>query len=109
MAKVQKFFEKRGFFALIIGRFIPFGVRNCLYMTSGMSKMSFPKFALCDALACTLWASLSFGLYYTLGKNIDTIYSQVKFANLLIFIAFSVTVIMSIWYKKKKKAKEENV
>ncbi len=109
MAKVESFFQKRGLSALLIGRFIPFGVRNCLYMTVGMSKMSFPKFALCDGLACSLWAALSFSLYYTLGKNIDTIYSQVKFANLLIFIAFSVTVIGSIWYKKRKKAKEENV
>jgi len=109
MNRAQKFFDKRGFFALILGRFIPFGVRNCLYMSSGMSKMSFPKFALCDALACSLWTLLSFSIYYTLGKNIETIYSHVKIANLLIFISFSVTVIGIIWYKKRKKAKEENV
>lgn len=109
MDKVEVFFKKRGLYALLIGRFIPFGVRNCLYMTSGISKMSFPKFAFCDAFACFLWTLLTFSLYYTLGKNIETIYSQVKFANLLIFIAFSVTVIGIIWYKKRKKAKEKNV
>ncbi|NGX26371.1 MAG: Inner membrane protein [Chlamydiae bacterium] len=109
MAKVKKFYKKRGLLALVLGRFIPFGVRNCLYMSSGMSRMPFFKFALCDGLACALWSALSFSLYYFLGKNIDTLYSRVKWINLLIFIAFSVTVIGIIWYKKKKKVKEENV
>lgn len=109
MAKVRTFYQKRGAMALVIGRFIPFGVRNCLYMSSGMSRMPFLKFALCDGAACAFWSSLSFFLYYSLGKNIETLYSHVKWANFLIFALFSVTVIGIIWYKKKKKVKEENV
>ncbi len=109
MESAQKFFAKRGPFALVIGRFIPFGVRNCLYMSSGMSKMPFLRFALLDSLACMLWASTSFTLYFFLGKNIETIYRQVKMANFLLFIAFSVTVIGAIWYNKRKTSKEKNV
>ncbi|NGX59097.1 MAG: Inner membrane protein [Chlamydiae bacterium] len=109
MRKVKRFYQKRGLLSLVLGRFIPFGIRNCLYLSSGMSRMSFAKFALCDGFACGLWSTLSFFLYYLLGKNIDTLYSQVKWVNLFIFSAFSVTVIGIIWYKKKKKVKEENV
>lgn len=109
VAKMKKFYDKRGPFALIFGRFIPFGVRNALYMSSGMSKLSFPKFALWDGLACFIWSLASFSLYYTLGKNIEALYTNVKWANLAIFGAFSVTVIGIIWYKKRKKAKEDNV
>lgn len=109
MAKVKTFYKKRGALALLIGRFIPFGVRNCLYMTCGMSRMPFMKFVLCDGIAVTLWSSLSFFLYYFLGKNIESLYSHVKWTNFFIFVAFSVTVIGIIWYKKKKKVKEENV
>ena len=102
---MQKFYAKRGPFALILGRFIPFGVRNCLFMSSGMSKMPFSKFALWDGIAVTLWSSLSFLLYYFLGKNIEVLYTQVKWVNLLIFLAFGVTVIGLIWYKKKEKVR----
>lgn len=107
--KMKVFLKKRGAFALILGRFIPFGVRNCLFMSSGMSKMSFPRFAFFEALACCLWSGLSFSLYYLLGKNIDLLYTRVKMVNALIFIAFSVTVIGIIWYKKRKPTKEGNV
>lgn len=109
MRKIEVFYKKRGILALGLGRFIPFGVRNGLYMTSGMSRMSFPKFAIVDGLACFIWSSLSFLLYYTLGKNIETLYSGVKWVNFLIFGVFSVTVIAVIWYKKRKKVNETNV
>ncbi|NGX39108.1 MAG: Inner membrane protein [Chlamydiae bacterium] len=109
LAKVKAFNKKRGSFAFIIARFIPFGVRNVLFMVSGMSRTPFKKFALWDAIGCGLWCSLSFFLYYTLGKNIELLYTRVKMVNLLLFAAFSVTVIGIIWYKKKKPAKEGNV
>ncbi|NGX37200.1 MAG: Inner membrane protein [Chlamydiae bacterium] len=107
--KMKVFYEKRGPMAYILGRFIPFGVRNALFMTSGISRIPFAKFALYDTIGCVLWSCSSFFLYYLLGKNIDALYSQVKSVNLLIFIAFSVTGIGLIWYKKKKNVKEENV
>jgi len=109
MRKVKAFYIKRGPYALLLGRFIPFGVRNCLYMSSGMSRMPFQKFVLSDGVACILWSSLSFSLYYALGKNIETLYFGVKWVNLAIFLSFSVTVIALIWYKKEKKMKDENV
>lgn len=109
MLKVQAFYQKRGPIALVLGRFIPFGVRNALYMSSGMSKLPFARFALWDGLACLLWSVLSFSLYYAVGKNIDTLHSHVKSANIAIFGAFSVTVIGIIWYKKRKTIKEKNV
>lgn len=108
MEKIQKFYKKRGPLALIIGRFIPFGVRNGLFMSSGMSKMPFLKFAIWDAIACTIWSVTTFSLYYALGKNIDLLYTHVKTANLIIFLGFSVTVIGIIWYKKRKKATAKN-
>ena len=107
--KMNQFYERKGPLALIFGRFIPFGVRNALYMSSGMSKLPFSKFILWDGLACFIWSLASFSLYYFLGKNIDVRYTNVKWANLGIFGAFSVTVIGIIWYKKRKKEKEENV
>jgi membrane-associated protein len=39
--QINEFYNTRGFWTLFFGRFIPFGVRNALYMSSGMSKLSF--------------------------------------------------------------------
>ena len=107
--KMQEFYEKRGHFAWIIGRFIPFGVRNALFTTSGLTRVPFHKFAFWEAIACGLWSIVTFSLYYILGKNIDVLYNQVKMVNLLIFILFSLALIGFIWYKKRKNAKAGNV
>lgn len=103
LSKIKGFFDKYSFWTLVIGRFIPFGVRNCIFMTSGMSKMPFGKFILMDALACALWCSTCFYLFFTLGQNYETLWHYLKTFNLLIFVAFSVTVIGVIWYKSRRK------
>lgn len=104
LAKIKQFYEKYGLWTLVIGRFIPFGARNCIFMSSGMSKLHFGKFIVKDALACTLWCSTYFYLFFTLGRNYETLWSYLRTFNLMVFAAFSVTVIGFIWYKRRKKA-----
>lgn len=103
LKKVGAFYEKYGFFTLLLGRFIPFGVRNCLFMTTGMSKMHFGKFILRDAVACLVWTSVCFYAFYSLGMNYQLLLQRIKVINLFIFLAFGVTVIGLIWYKRHKK------
>ncbi len=103
LTKIKKFYDKYGLWTLVLGRFIPFGVRNCIFMSSGMSRLHFGKFILMDALACTLWCSLAFYLFFSIGKNYETLWYYLKAFNLVIFVAFSVTVIGLIWYKHRKK------
>lgn len=105
LTKIRSFYEKWGLLTLIIGRFIPFGARNCMFMTAGMSKSSFSKFILRDLVACGIWSSVAFYLFYILGQNYKMLYEHVKTFNILIFSAFSVTLIAIIWYKKVKKRK----
>ncbi len=107
LEKMRIFYEKYGMLTLIIGRFIPFGVRNCLFMSSGMSKMPFRKFALIDALACSLWCCVAFSIFYLLGQNYQQIWQYLKTFNLIIFAAFSMTVIGFFWYKCKKSTSKE--
>ena len=107
--KIKKFYEKYGLWTLVIGRFIPFGVRNCIFMSSGMSKLHFGKFILMDALACFIWCSTCFYIFFTLGQNYETIWYYLKTFNLLIFAAFSVTVIGILWYKSRKKTQKKSL
>jgi membrane-associated protein len=109
IAKIKEFYDKYGLWTLVVGRFIPFGVRNCIFMTSGMSKVHFGKFILMDALACTLWCSICFFTFFSLGQNYEAVWGYLKAFNILIFAAFSVTVIGFFWYKKRKKKRTSSL
>ncbi len=104
MRKIQNFYEKHGFLTLIIGRFIPFGIRNAIFMTTGMSKFHFGKFAVRDAIACFIWSGASFYAFYALGNNYQKLKSYSHIFNILIFLLFSVALIAFIWYKRNKKS-----
>lgn len=103
--QISQFYQKYGFWTFLVGRFIPFGVRNCLFMSSGISQMSFVRFVCFDFIACSIWSSLFFFLFYRMGQNYDMLMTHIKIFNICIFAAFSVTVISLICYKIKKKNK----
>ena len=97
--QLSGFYEKYGVFTLIFGRFIPFGIRNGLFLTAGLSKMNFIKFALSDLIACTISCTLFFNLYYRFG---ETVIEYVKKGNIVLFSVFLLGVL--IYFIKKKKA-----
>ncbi len=109
MSRIEQFYRKYGAWTLMLGRFIPFGVRNCIFMSSGMSRIPFYKFALWDLPASFIWSSVSFYLFFTLGKNFQSLLDHLKIINLTIFLAFGVTVITLLWYKRRKKTAVENL
>jgi len=102
MDKINSFYSKYGVITLIFGRFIPFGVRNALFLTAGLGKMDFKKFALSDLLACTISCTTFFTLYYKFGKEITDI---IKKGNIILFSVAALIVIYLLL--KKKKAKKQ--
>ncbi len=101
--QVSNFYKKYGFFTLIVGRFIPGGFRNVIFMTTGMSAVSFKQFILRDSIAVFIWTSVCFYIYYTIGLNFQTLLKYVKTFNILIFFSFVITIIGVVWYNKHKK------
>lgn len=101
--QIQTYYEKYGFWTLLIGRFIPFGVRNCLFLTAGMGKMPFRRFLISDGIACVCSNTTLFTLAYFLGKNHEALWNAVKTFNIFLFSAFVVSVIALVWYKRRKK------
>jgi|JI9StandDraft_1071089.scaffolds.fasta_scaffold07006_4 membrane-associated protein len=104
--KILHYYRKWGFWSFLIARFIPFGVRNCFFMFSGMWKISFTRFVLFDGIACIIWSTIFFFLFYRLGQNHEVLLSHLKIINLCIFAAFSVTVIVVICYKWSARRKK---
>ncbi len=101
---MHAYYEKYGFLTLLVGRFIPFGVRNGLFLTAGLGKMHFGKFILSDGIACVLSNTALFCLAYTVGKNYEVLIATLKTFNIFLFAAFVVSIIALIWYKRRKKA-----
>lgn len=106
LSKIKLFYKKYGFFTLLIGRFIPFGVRNCLFLTAGMTRMNFVKFIISDGIACFCSNIVLFTIAYSIGKNYTTLFHYVKKVNIFIFVLFIFTIISFICYYKKKKKKK---
>ncbi|NYT46772.1 MAG: VTT domain-containing protein [Candidatus Methanofishera endochildressiae] len=100
ITKVSTYYQKYGVITLIIGRFIPFGIRNALFLTAGLGKMNFIKFALSDLLACTISTLSFFTLYFHYG---DSVISYIKQGNIVIF-ALLFIVLSVVWYRKKRAA-----
>ncbi|MDP1608218.1 MAG: DedA family protein [Chlamydiales bacterium] len=107
LSLIQSYYEKYGFKTLLIGRFIPFGVRNGLFLTAGLGKMHFGKFILSDGIACICSNTALFLLAYHGSRNVDALIGAIKTFNLFIFGAFVVSLIGLIWYKKKRKSQTQ--
>lgn len=97
--KIRHFYEKYGIVTLLIGRFIPFGVRNGLFLTAGLGQMTFIKFALSDLTACTLSTVTFFSLYYHYGS---AVIDYVKKGNLILFSATALTLLAYLIAKRRK-------
>ena len=102
MAKVNSFYERFGFVTLIVGRFIPFGVRNGLFMTAGFSGMNAIKFAIADFIAALLTCGCYFWLYYSYG---ETVIEVIKKANVVIFAVLAL-VVTAVIIKKRAARKQ---
>ncbi|MBT3235300.1 MAG: DedA family protein [Bdellovibrionales bacterium] len=96
---IGNYYQKYGAITLILGRFIPFGVRNALFLTAGISRMNFLKFSLSDLLACTISSITFFYLYFTFGKEVV---GYIRQGNYLIFGVALVVIIVLIFNRKKR-------
>lgn len=100
LEQIKQYYKKYGILTLLVGRFIPFGVRNCLFATAGMGKMRFSKFLITDGIACLLSNATLFTIAYFCGKNVSYI---IRYVNVIIFVTFVIALIGYIWYKVRKK------
>lgn len=110
--RMRRFYEKRGLLAFLVGRFIPFGVRNCLFLSSGMSRLPYSTFLARDALASSVWSISFFSLFYLFGRsysyacermihNIGMILETAL--PKIVIAAFLVTGIAILWYNRPRR------
>lgn len=105
LEKIKNYYTNYSWATLIIGRFIPFGFRNALFISTGLSKFPFKAFALRDAIACLIWSLTLYTCFYQLILSAQDVYTLLKKFNLFIFCILGITVFGLVWYKQAKKQK----
>lgn len=100
LEKINHYYETKGIITLLLGRFIPFGVRNALFLSAGLSKMNFTKFALSDLVACIISNVFFFTLYYNYGMKVV---EYVKKGNIILFSFAACSILIYFLVKKKRK------
>ena len=105
LKKVESFYKSHGNWLYFASRFVPFGVRNVVFYSSGISKVPFFRFSLLETCACLIWGTSLFSLFTSLSTNYETLVLHLKWINIFAFISFSVTVIGFIWYKVSRRVK----
>ena len=107
MVRLASFYKRYGVLTLFVGRCIPFGFRNGIFMTAGAAKMKFYKFLLTDGAACFAFSALLFYLAYSCGQNYDALAASVHKTSVLVGITvavISLAVITYYYLARRKKA-----
>lgn len=98
--RLHHYYEKFGIFTFILGRFIPGGVRNTLFMTAGLGKMHFGKFIFRDGIACLISTNVLFYLGFLFGENYSVIVDYFTTYTHVFLALLASTIIIFILYKK---------
>lgn len=104
--KIKGYFNRFGIFVYIIGRFIPGGIRNAIFLTSGMCKLNFYWFIFRDGIASFISSATLFTLGYQFGKNYYLLIEFFNFYKYIVFvllIIFVIAILIYNYYIKKVK------
>lgn len=105
IARLHNYYERYGIFVFIVGRFFPGGVRNALFLSSGLGKMPFPLYIIRDGFAALISTTVLFYLGFIFGQNYQTILHKLKIYDeivLGIIIVLLVTFLGWFLFKSKK-------
>lgn len=109
--KMHRFYDKWGMLAFLFGRFIPFGARNCLFLSAGMGHMTFKRFLCVDGVAALVSTTSAFTFAYIFGEQAASLIefvaaylSQRSIAFFIGVVLLLITIIGIIIYNRKKRS-----
>lgn len=111
VTRIGGFLERYGIWVFIIGRFIPFGFRNGIFMTSGLTHMPFARFAMRDAVGAFVATSVLFFIGHQFGENYQALFhyfhtyeSIVLFVTIALIIFFICTYFYKKWFSNNENS-----
>jgi phosphatidylserine decarboxylase precursor-related protein len=88
LQRIDRYLGRHGLLTYIVCRFIPFGVRNVLFMASGFLGLKIRRFALYDIIAATISVNTLFFLTYYFGEGVK---NPIKIAGIILFVLLLLT------------------
>ena len=90
---VHRHLDRHGSLTFIVCRFIPFGARNTLFMTSGFLGLPLRRFAFYDIPAALISTNTLFFLVYLFG---DEIKNPIRVAGVVLFVLLILTILFLV-------------
>lgn len=103
--KITDQLEKHGLLTYIVTRFIPFGIRNVLFMTSGMIHLAIPRFMLYNGVAAIISSATLYSLVYFVGESAAENFKIVGYVLFAILVV--AVVILIVRHEKKKRTQKK--
>jgi membrane protein DedA with SNARE-associated domain len=99
LGRAEAFFDRHGGRAVFLARFVT-GLRVFGALVAGISRMSWGKFALYNALGGTVWATVVVSLGYFLWASISLVEHWVGRASLLLVAALALALLLRWTYRR---------
>lgn len=87
LARVDRYFQEYGMWAVAVGRITPV-VRTVNTFAAGMARMPFPKFLVSVALAAAVWAVVMPVIGMLLSDSLDAVRRGLGWAGVVLFVIF---------------------
>jgi len=107
IVRIHRYLDKYGIFTFIVGRFVPFGVRNTLFITSGLIGLRLRRFALYDTIAATISVSTLFFLAYHFGDAVEKPFQAVGIVLFILVLSMIILLMGGIVRKIRKRREQE--
>ncbi len=103
VAVMSDFLRKRDALVLIFGRYVPFGFRNILHMTSGIIRISFIRYILLDIPAVLMTTGILFALVFLFGRQAADILktAEIAFLGFLVFASVGYLIWRKTWKRRE--------
>ena len=108
--RMHYYLDKYGIFTFIACRFIPFGIRNTLFFTSGFFMLRLRDFLIYDIVAALISINTLFFLTYQFGENARR---PIKIAGIILFIiavsgVLTLIIRFVVLWKKRKNSSPDS-
>jgi len=104
-AKAVRLLDRFGVKAIFVSQYV-YGFRIPASIVFGISKISFVRFFICQAISCAGWALLVATLGYTSGEAIERLLGRTEHLERYGLAAVLIGVLVFYWYTRQKEKKE---
>ncbi|AHH12267.1 Alkaline phosphatase like protein [Borrelia hermsii YBT] len=107
--KMNYYYKRYGNLTLLFGRFIPFGVRNAIFISAGMGNMRISNFLITDFFAAMISITTYFTLSFKIGESFKIIFPKIRLILLITLIIITILILISYIIRKKKIQKVDKL